>query len=217
MPRKRTSPKLDNDEFAVRVIDACQRITRGEPIKEPERDVRRVAIGLVVLQHAIKLYLPLIAADKSPFSGAESGIVHANEILEALTTSRAHPIFNHIEGLRSPRFRANSPGPTPTERLIRTYVAGLAVAYQKATGVRQTPACNTISQVCQFPDFRITGDQVKSFKRRGDPKDIAAAAKYFTDWAQRHTKPPRKVADGILTIGRKTVADLVTVPVLDAG
>jgi hypothetical protein len=92
-------------------------------------------------------------------------ILGALAIIDALTSGRDHPIWRHIAGLKSKRFRMQNAPPNQAEQVGRIFVVGLVRAYQQTANVSRRAAIQAVIEACRFPDFEFGADQIKRWDR----------------------------------------------------
>jgi hypothetical protein len=147
---RRRSRELDNADFAAAVIELYKAAVRGELDKFPgsqDREVREVAFALTTIRQLLdREFAPGGAA-------ADPGkpMLGALAIIDALTSGRDHPIWRHIKGLRSKRFRMQNAPPNRSEELGRACVVGLVRAYQQTANVSASAARDAVIAVCAPP------------------------------------------------------------------
>ena len=104
-----------------------------------------------------------------------SGVGDADAILNHLTSGKAHPIANHIRGLRSAAFRPQHAPANEYERFVQRIVVGAARALQQSGGKGLNVSIRTLVEgVCKAgSEFQPTEAQVKgwhyAFDRDRDP------------------------------------------------
>jgi hypothetical protein len=142
---KRTKPdeKLEapaQDDFAASVIKLYEAALKNhtEPCADSSLETRRVGFGLAALRQALDPFLHKHQND--PLRIAAAGGFEALAILDALTSGQDHPIWKHIDGLRSARYRPGAAAPVQQEQYRRAMLVGAALAYQKETGVSMRKA-----------------------------------------------------------------------------
>jgi hypothetical protein len=113
-------------------------------------DVYKVGIGLAVLQALADRQLDELLSTKGLMALRESRLREAIALLDALTTGKRHPIFDHVDGLRSKKFRPIREKPNEIDRIdmhgILAGVRALMAAREIETG-QKTPESKAIRDV----------------------------------------------------------------------
>jgi hypothetical protein len=164
-----------SSQFASDVIEVyTAAIARRPRQREFDREIRQVAFGLAALRAASNYILGELENDQDVTRLASSGLVDAVAILDALTSGQDHPIWRHIDGLKSGAYRPNRAPKARTERLRRSLAGGLVLALQKAGRLSVREAAKaTISRV-QSNDFSFTLDQLRKWTIHDDARKFAA-------------------------------------------
>jgi hypothetical protein len=132
------------EQFAADVIKLYTAALAGQMAgcADSSLDARRVGFGLVALRQALDPILHRLRND--PLLIAAGGGFEALAILDALTSGRDHPVWKHIDGLRSGRYRPGAAAPVEQERHRRAMLVGVVLAYQEKTGVSQRAAVQAV-------------------------------------------------------------------------
>jgi hypothetical protein len=163
MARRRSS-EVDNADFAAAVIELYKAAMRGELEKfagTQDREVREVAFGITIIRQLLDREAK---AEKAPPDPAKP-VLGALAIVDALTSGRDHPIWRHIAGLKSKRFRMQNAPPNRAEHLGRVCVVGLVRAYQQTANVSAKVARDAVIAACRFEDFAFGTEQIKRWDR----------------------------------------------------
>jgi hypothetical protein len=112
-------------EFAGVVIDLFKHSLSGHaPNNDRPNDlgdrwpaIYKVGVGLAVLQKLADTEFDHLVSTKGLLALRESGLREAIALLDALTTGTRHPIFDHVEGLRSKRYRSQREKPNEIDKI----------------------------------------------------------------------------------------------------
>jgi len=161
---RRRSREFDNADFAAAVIDLYNAAIRGE-LKifsgNQDREVREVAFGITIIRQLLDREAKADKAQPDP----TKPILGALAIVDALTSGRDHPIWRHIAGLKSKRFRMQNAPPNLLEQMGRVVVVGLVRAYQEVANVSASAARDAVIAACRFRDFEFGKEQIRRWDR----------------------------------------------------
>lgn len=147
--------------FATKVHALYKARINGTPVSAVyEADVRSVAHGLVALRQALDHFLELHR--KNPLRLTAAGGFEADDILAALTTGTAHPIWQYLRSLRSAGERHSRPPPSKREQTIRAMMAGAVLAYEK-TGSNREDAAKAVSAGIRTAERKFSAGQLKQW------------------------------------------------------
>jgi hypothetical protein len=165
----------DAPQFAFDVIEAYKAAIAGKPRqREFDREVRQVAYGLAALRKASDYFLEHLLQDDQDITGfPSSGFMDAAAILDALTSGEDHPIWQHIDGLKSDAYRPGRAQKAKTERLRQAIAGGLVLALQEAGELSVRKAADAIISEIQSTDFSFTLDQLRKWAKHDDARKIA--------------------------------------------
>jgi hypothetical protein len=212
MARRRSSG-LDNADFAAAVIDLYKHAIRGKLAKfsgNQDREVRRVAFGLTIIRQLVERELRASNAPVDPATPLIEGLA----IIDALTGGRDHPIWRHIAGLRSGRFRPQNAPPNLIEELRRACVVGLVRAYAQTATASQRAAREAVIKACRFNDFEFGAEQIKRWDRTYREQQDQGPDAFANEFIKRSKtlKEPPMPEDRVLRIGRDWIWRLCAVP-----
>lgn len=163
-----------SSQFAFDVIEAYKAAIAGKPRQRNfAREVRQVAYGLAALRAASNHFHEKLKNDPDVTRLASSGFVDAAAILDALTSGNDHPIWRHIDGLKSVAYRPGRAPKARTERLRQSLAGGLVLALQKAGGLSVREAAEVIISTIQSRDFSFTFDQLRKWTKHDDACNFA--------------------------------------------
>jgi len=163
-------------KFATDVIRICDAEIAGKLNDQElsaDRDVRKVAFGLIALRQATTYFLEKFKNHPNDARLPESALVDAAAILDALTTGKGHPVWDHIEALQTRKYRSGAALSVKTETMRRRMVAGLVLAYKQATGVTINKAAHTVADGIKSDDFSFNGDQLRKWVAHDDGQEFA--------------------------------------------
>ena len=115
--------KHEQADFAGAVIQLFKLSVSGEAVDryclggDNWPAIYKVGAALAVLQKLADRELEQLVSTKGLLAVRESGLREAIALLDALTTGTRHPIFEHVEGLRSKRYRAEREKPNVIDRM----------------------------------------------------------------------------------------------------
>jgi hypothetical protein len=164
-------------QFASDVIEAYKAAIARKPSgRKFDWEVRKVAFGLAALRNAIDYFFEKVRDDQDISRLPSSGLVDAAAILDALTSGQDHPIWRHIDGLKSETYRPGRAPKAKTERLRQLIVGGLVLALQEEGNLSAREAAKIIiSQIqeIQSADISFTLDQLRKWVRDNDAREHA--------------------------------------------
>ena len=204
MARRRTSRELDDADFATAVITLYSAALSNKLHTysgNRNRDVRKVAFGLTTLRQLVDREMRA----GNPDPGLP--LLEAQQIIDALTTGRNHPVWHHVRGLKTGSFRPQRSAPNSVERLGRIAVVGLVGAYAQTANVSQRAAREVVVQVCRFKDFQFKTEQLKGWDRtfrEQKEQGPEAFASHFVERAATLNEPATP-EDRVLRVGRDTI------------
>jgi hypothetical protein len=199
---------------AQSVIDLYKLTLEGKRSKADwPRDVRQVALGLVVLRQLVDNYKAELAG-KSADWRANSAIAEADAIIEALVTGHAHPIWDHINSLRSGDFRPQHAPVTRIERQRQLCLIGAIYAYSDASAKRHAEARRIVLESVPSNDFSFTTEQVRKWMSRlaDDPGWREYAEKIKKRAGELNSQ--FQLDERILAAGRELIWEMWSVPVI---
>lgn len=206
--------KEEKAKFATEVIELYQAATEGSALKQQRNnsDVRRAAFGLVALKQLVDREMLRFRSDPERLN--ETGILEAAAIIDALTTGREHPVWQHIKAMQSEKYRRGLTPPVDRGQRSRDMLAGLVLAYQKQANVKLAPAIDAVHKGIRSDDFSFTPGQLRQYVNRGG----AAAQDFARSFLRYEAEVPKDVTDPgdrILIVGRAELSPYLSVPVLD--
>ena len=200
-------------EFASDVIEAYNAaIARKPSRREFGWEVRKVAYGLVALRHASDYFFEKVQDDQDITRLPSSALLDAAAILDALTSGQDHPIWRHIDGLKSYAYRPGRAPKAKTERLRRSIVGGLVLALQEAGKLSARKAAGIIIseiQKIQSADISFTSDQLRKWARDNDAREHA---KRFIQTA-RSNPYKKSLSERIMDAGHSEIYRYWSAPV----
>ena len=165
---------VEPSRFASDVIEAYKAVMAGKPRRpELDREVRKVAYGLAALRQVTDHYYEKFKNDPDIKRLPSSGFVDAAAILDALTSGADHPIWRHIDGLKSAAYRPGRAPKSKTERLRQSIAGGLVLALQEAGKPSARKAAEAIVSEIRSPDFSFTSEQLRKWAKHDDARDHA--------------------------------------------
>lgn len=194
-------------QFATDIIELYRARLAGQPATHSNPDVRAVAFGLVALKQAIEPALHKHRND--PEALIYTGALVADGIIDALTTGRNHPLWDHIAALQTATYRPGGPG-IYEQRRIEMF-AGLVLAYQETADVAQWEASRAVSAGIEAPDFPVTAGQLRQWTRRNEK----AARTYADRFLAAAVDVPADIyseTERILIVGREALYALLVIP-----
>jgi hypothetical protein len=205
-------------KFATDIIELYHAQLARKPATHPDPDVRAVASGLVALKQAIAPFLHQHRNDAEAL--VYTGVVMADGIIDALTTGQGHPLWKHIDALKTETYR---PGRVPgvQEMRIREMLAGVVLAYQETAGVDQWKAARAVAEGIKSQDFPFTAGQLRQWARRGNSAAVRTYAdKFLADADEQAFRcfflPAGKIMppeiERILIVGREALFPLIVKP-----
>jgi hypothetical protein len=205
-------------DFAQRVLEVLVKAQAGEASSEKDADVRRVAVGLAFITHAVKNYSQIAA-------GAESEANEGLAIIDALTSGREHPIWRYVRGVRAFKYRSQaSVNGIDAER--RHMIIGVALAYQAKTNCSESEAIRVVARACSLPDLRFDAELIeKSWLKnlKNKPSTRPRAMKAIRGWQELIQKKAEagglseSPSERILEAGRWLIWRACSVPIVQAG
>jgi hypothetical protein len=199
----------DASQFASDVIEVYKAAIAGKPRqREFGRKVRQVAYGLAALHAASEYFLKILVDDQDITRLPKSALVDAVAILEALTSGEDHPVWRHIDGLKSGRYRPGRASKAKTERLRQSAAGGLVLALQEAGGLSARKAAAIISRI-QSADFSFTSDQLRKWAKHEDAHDFAACIMQTA----RGSPGKQSLSERIMSAGRAEIYRIWSTPV----
>jgi hypothetical protein len=157
----------DDGAFAKAVIEIFKARAEGDaPKRIHGHEERQVAYGLFALWQAARHFHKRMEDDQDPGSLAGSGFPDAIGILEAFTTGHDHPIWKHIDSLRTATFRPQNAPPVAIQRKRHELVVGLVRALQQAGNTKEFTAIREVSSGVISNDFSFTVPQIRGWVRR---------------------------------------------------
>jgi hypothetical protein len=198
------------EQFAADVIKLYTAALAGQlaGCADSSIEIRRVGFGLVALRQALDPFLHKFRND--PVRMAAAGGFEALAILDALTSGRDHPIWKHVDGLRSGRYRPGAAAAVEQERHRRAMLVGVVLAYQEKTGVSQRAAVQAVVDGIKSPDFPLTFEQLRGWVKRNDGK--THAKRFLIDSAYVDDCPDD--GERIMVVGREALHALLVVPAI---
>ncbi len=228
MARRKTSRELDEDaDFTAAVIGLYKAALGGRLqtfVGNQDRDVRKVAFGLTILRQLVDREMRA----GNPDPGLP--LLEAQQIIDALTTGRNHPVWQHVRGLKTERFRPQRAAPNSLESLGRIAVVALVRAYAQTASVSARAARGAVIEACRFADFEFGAEQIKgwdrTFRKEQDQGPDAFANQFIEDASKLYRAIEENderaknlewfarldASDRLLAIGRKRVWQLWAVP-----
>jgi hypothetical protein len=163
----------DAPQFASDVIEAYKAAIAGMSRQRKfSREVRQAAYGLAALRQASDYFREHLEDDQDITRLPSSALMDAAGILDALTSGQDHPIWRHIDGVRS----AHRPGrqsKARTEQIRQSIAGGLVLALQEAGKLSGRQAAEAIISRVQSTDFSFTFDQLRKWAKHDDARKIA--------------------------------------------
>jgi hypothetical protein len=225
-------------EFSTKINKLYHARMAGQPATDPDPDpdVRGVAFGLVALKQAllqaIKPFLRKYRNDPEARKEAlvARGYIVADGIITALTTTgrRDHPLWKHIDSLQTSSERATAGA---NQRRRWEMLAGVAIAYQEATGGGSLRAATrAVCESIQAKDFPVNPEQLRKRMDRHDKAANKAAkqyAKIFLAEAKAigrsargqsigldpiWPKPAAALPQCVIIVGRKALSPFLVIP-----
>jgi hypothetical protein len=164
-------------QFAADVIEAYKAAIAGKPSQRKfDWEVRKVAFGLVALRQASNYFFEKVRDDEDITRLPKSALLDAAAILDALTSGQDHPIWRHINGLKSDAYRPGRAPKAKTERLRQSIVGGLVLALHEAGKLSVRKAAERIIseiQEIQSAEISFTSDQLRKWARHNDAREHA--------------------------------------------
>jgi hypothetical protein len=198
-------------KFAADVIKLYDAALNGQldACTESSLEVRQVAFGLVALRQALDPHLE--KHRNNPLRLAAAGALEAVAILDALTSGRDHPVWMHIDALKSARYRPGAAPPGEQEQKRRAMLAGAVLAYKKAAAVSSIrKAAEAVCEGIRSNDFPFSPDQLRQWTRRNDG---GPHAKQFLEDAANVSDC---AGERVLVVARQALHALLSVPAIKA-
>jgi hypothetical protein len=193
-------------QFATDVIGLYDAFIAGRPGCHPDPDVRTVAFGLVALKQAVELLSRKHRNNQEALIA--SGAPVADEIITALTTTarRDHPLWKHIGSLQTSPHRA-----TAGQQRRREMFAGVALAYQQASGCKLRSATVAVCGGIRAKDFPVNPEQLRKWVERNEKAASAHANRFLAD-AKALGGPAAALPRCVIIAGRNAMRALLVVP-----
>jgi hypothetical protein len=199
-------------KFATDVIKICDAEIAGkldDRELSADRDVRKVAFGLIALRQATTHFLEKFKNHPDDGRLPQSGLVDAAAILEALTTGKRHPIWKHIEALKTQKYRSGAALSVETETMRRRMVVGLVLAYKDATGLTANKALRAVVNGIKSEDFSFNVEQLRKWVAHDDGQEFA---NQFLSDAKALGGPAAALPKCVMIVGRKAIWQFWSTP-----
>jgi len=200
-------------QCATDVIKICDAEIAGKLDDQElsaDRNVRKAAFGLIALRQAAIHFLEKFKNHPDDSRLPKSAFVDAVAIVEALTTGKDHPIWDHIEALQTSKYRSGAALPVETETMRRRMVAGLVLAYKQAANVRSiNKAAHTVADAIKSEDFSFKGDQLRKWPAQYGGQEFADQ---FLSEAKAFVAPAAALPHCVMIVGRKAIWRFWSIP-----
>ena len=201
--------------FAEAVIEIFKARMAGKAPKQiHSHEQRQVAYGLFALWQANDHFYKRMQDEHDPSSLAGSGFPDAMGILEAFTTGHDHPIWKHIDSLRTATFRPQNAPPVAIVKKRRELVVGLVRALQQADNRGELAAVREVVTGIISDDFSFTVNQVRGWVRRESGDEFCG--NILNEAVQLEQDPDflgALLADRVMAVGRAKIFELWSAPV----
>jgi hypothetical protein len=201
----------DASQFASDVIEVYKAVIAGKPRqREFGREVRQAAHGLAALRQASDYFLEQLFQDDQNITGLpSSALMDAAAILDALTSGKDHPIWRHIDGVRSVAHRPGRAPKATTELLRQSIAGGLVLALQEAGKLSGRQAAVAVISRVQSTDFSFTFEQLRKWAKHDDAHEIA---KGFIQTA-RNNPDTKSLSERVMIAGHTAIYKFWSTPV----